>query len=82
MSIPYYDNPGGSLTVRVELQHVADVYLVDQSNLNAKQAGRNFTYFGGNYSKTPVNITVSGAGRWYLIVENGTNENYQYQWIK
>ncbi|ATO43384.1 DUF1883 domain-containing protein [Loigolactobacillus coryniformis] len=82
MEIPYYDNPSGQLSVRVELQHTADVYLLDQSNFNAKQAGRDFRYFGGNYSQTPVNITVTGAGRWYLIVDNGSGESYKYQWIK
>lgn len=82
MEIPYYDNPSGQLSVRVELQHTADVYLLDQSNFNAKQAGRDFRYFGGNYSQTPVNITVTVAGRWYLIVDNGSGESYKYQWIK
>lgn len=36
MSIPYFDNPGGSLSVSVDLQHAADVFLVDQSNYNKR----------------------------------------------
>jgi hypothetical protein len=39
MDIPYYDNPGGQLSVKVELQHIADVYLVDQANFNAIEDG-------------------------------------------
>lgn len=82
MGVPYYDNPSGSLTVRVELQHTSDVYLVDQANFDARQSGREFRYFGGNYSQSPVAITVNSAGRWYLIVDNGSGESYQYQWSK
>ena len=82
MDIPYYDNPSGKLTVRVDLQHTSNVYLLDQTNFNAKQSGREFNYFGGNYSQTPVTITVSGSGRWYLIVDNGSGERFTYQWIK
>lgn len=82
MEIPYYDNPNGALTVRVELQHAADVYLLDQANFDAKQRGRDFNYFGGHYSKTPVTIGVSGAGRWFLIVDNGSGESFRYKWLK
>ncbi|WP_424349625.1 DUF1883 domain-containing protein [Latilactobacillus sp. 5-91] len=80
MEIPYCDNPSGTLTVTVQLQHSADVFLVDQANFNAYQQGRDFKYFGGNYTRTPVKITVSGAGRWYLIVDNGSGEQYSYSW--
>lgn len=80
MNIPYYDNPGGSLTVTVQLQHQSDVFLVDEQNYQRYRSGRNFTYFGGNFSRTPVRITVNGVGRWYLIVDNGSGERYQYRW--
>lgn len=80
MQIPYCDNPGGSLTVTVDLQHTSDVFLVDQANYDAYQRGNQFQYVGGNYDRTPAVITVSGAGRWYLIVNNDTSESYQYRW--
>ncbi|MCT0068226.1 DUF1883 domain-containing protein [Lactococcus lactis subsp. lactis] len=80
MDIPYYDNPGGSLTVTVELLHQSNVFLVDSVNYQKYISGSAFNYFGGNYSQTPVNITVNGAGRWYLIVDNGSGERYQYRW--
>ncbi|MCI1894166.1 MAG: DUF1883 domain-containing protein [Lactobacillus sp.] len=80
--IPYYDNPSGSLAVTVELQHAADVYLVDQANFNVRQRGGRFQYFGGHYDQTPVTIRVSGSGRWYLIVDNGSGEQYRYTWSK
>lgn len=81
MKIPYCDNNGGNLSVIVRLRHAANVYLVDETNLHLKQSGQNFKYYGGYYTKTPVRITVSDLGRWYLIVEN-SNESYQFSWSK
>lgn len=82
LSIPYVDNAGGKVSVTVELQHSSDVYLVDQANFTAREHGQRFEYFGGHYTQTPVTITVSGAGRWYLIVDNGSGESYKYTWSK
>ncbi|ARW50483.1 DUF1883 domain-containing protein [Levilactobacillus brevis] len=79
--IPYCDNRYGQLSVTVELQYTADVFLVDQANYNRYQQGANFTYFGGNYSTSPVTITVDGPGRWYLIVDyGGSSAQYSYEW--
>lgn len=74
--IPYHDS-NGHLTVRVDLKHAADVFLVDSTNYQLYSSGRDFKYFGGNYTKTPVIISVQGSGRWYLIVNNN-GEQYQY----
>lgn len=84
MKFPYRDNPGGRLSVTVELKHAADVYLLDQANFNIRQSGNpNFTYYGGHYTRTPVRIAVSGSSRWYLIVNTGdSGENYRYSWSK
>lgn len=78
MKIPYADSTG-VLSVEVKLQHVADVYLVDSINYRKMNAGQNFKYYGGHYSKTPVNITVNGTGRWYLIVRG--RGQYQFNWL-
>ncbi|WDT64736.1 DUF1883 domain-containing protein [Companilactobacillus crustorum] len=78
--MPYCDNPGGALTVTVQLQHSSNVYLVDETNLRRRNNGQQFEYHGGHYDRTPVTITISGSGRWYLIVDNG--EQYKYQWSK
>lgn len=79
--IPYYDNPMGRLSVTVDLQYSADVYLVDQANFNHYQQGTDFEYFGGHYTESPVTITVSGAGRWYLIVDDGgSGSQYSFAW--
>ena len=75
--IPYADS-NGTLSVEVKLQYAANVFLVDSSNFQKYKSGQSFKYFGGHYTKTPVVITVSGIGRWYLIVD-GSNQNYQYR---
>lgn len=73
-----YANTNGSLSVEVDLKHAADVFLVDSSNYRKYQSGQRFNYFGGHYTKTPVNISVNGAGRWYLIVRGGGQYRYRF----
>jgi Domain of unknown function (DUF1883) len=75
--IPYADTDN-SLSVKVELKHAADVFLVDSINFQHYKAGRNFKYYGGHYTRTPVNISVNRAGRWYLIVRGGGKYNYRF----
>lgn len=68
----------GHLSVEVELQHAADVFLVDSINFQHYKSGRKFKYYGGHYTKTPVNISVSGTGRWYLIVNGSRQYKYRF----
>jgi len=75
--VPYADSTG-TLSVEVQLKHAADVFLVDSHNFQNYKNGRQFKYFGGHYTKTPVVITVSGAGRWYLIVQGGGQYQYRF----
>lgn len=77
VQVPYAES-NGRLSVEVELQHAADVFLVDQTNFRKYQAGQRFEYFGGHYSRTPVNISVSGVGRYYLIVRGGGRYRYRF----
>jgi hypothetical protein len=75
--IPYAESLG-TLSVEVDLKYAADVFLVDSTNFRNYENGRKFTYFGGHYTKTPVVITVSGSGRWYLIVQGGGQYKYRF----
>lgn len=75
--IPYADTQG-SLSVEVQLTHAADVFLVDSSNFRKYKSGQSFKYFGGHYTRTPVHISVEGAGRWYLIVRCGGRYQYRF----
>ena len=77
MSKIAYADSLGTLNVKVELKYATDVFLVDSTNFQNYENGRQFTYFGGHYTKTPVVITVSGRGRWYLIVKG--EGQYQYR---
>lgn len=74
--IPYADTDG-PLSVEVQLRHAADVFLVDSINYQHYKAGRRYKFFGGHYTKTPVNISVNDAGRWYLIVR-GSDYKYRF----
>lgn len=76
-SIPYADTEG-NLSVEVNLNHAADVFLVDSSNFRKYKSGQRFTYFGGHYTRTPVHISVEGADRWYLIVRGGGQYKYRF----
>lgn len=75
--VPYAES-NGTLSVEVKLTNAADVFLVDSSNFQKYKMGNNFTYYGGHYTKTPVRITVSGAGRWYLIVRGCRRYEYRF----
>lgn len=75
--IPYCDSDG-NISVEVHLKNTADVFLVDSDNFQKYKSGRDFKYFGGHYNKTPVHISVSGTGRWYLIVRGGGQYKYRF----
>ncbi len=77
MNIPYADS-SGILNVRVKLQNAADVFLVDSVNFRLWKERKRFKYFGGYYNKSPVVITVSGRGRWYLIVQGSAKYEYSF----
>lgn len=75
--IPYADS-NGRLSVEVDLNYAADVFLVDSSNYQKFKSGRRFEYFGGHYTRSPVTISVNGVGRWYLIVRGGGQYKYRF----
>ena len=77
VQIPYVDSTG-TVSVEVQLNHASDVFLVDSYNYQNYQRGQQFKYFGGHYTKTPVTITVTGVGRWYLIVQGDGQYKYRF----
>ncbi|MEG0133375.1 MAG: DUF1883 domain-containing protein [Clostridium sp.] len=66
------------MSVEVQLNYATDVFLVDSVNYRKYCSKQSFTYSGGHYSRSPVNITVSGSGRWYLIVRGGGQYKYRF----
>lgn len=77
VKIPYADS-NGTLSVIVNLDYAADVFLVDSNNFRKYQRGESFKYHGGHYTSSPVRITVSGIGRWHLIVIGNTKYSYRF----
>lgn len=75
--IPFAESLG-KLSVTVNLKNAADVFLVDSLNFKKYQNNQQFSYYGGYFTKTPVTITVSGNGRWYLIVRGGGQYSYRF----
>lgn len=75
--IPVKDS-NGKLSVKVELSHAANVFLLDSTNFRKWKNRQSFNFYGGHYTHSPVNISVNGVGRWYLIVENC--RYYKYAW--
>ena len=82
MNIPYCKNNGSALSVVVNIQRAADVFLVDQYNFQRYQNGMSFKYYGGHYYHNPVKITVTGHDIWYLIVNDGIGSQYSYRWVQ
>jgi hypothetical protein len=76
--IPYADS-NGHLSVEVELNYAANVFLVDSINYQRYTSGQQYTYLCGHYTKSPIRISVQGSGRWYLIVDDGdSGQQYKY----
>lgn len=75
--IPYADS-NGSLSVKVELETAANVFLVDSDNYRKFTSGQDYKYYGGHYTKTPVTISVNGTGRWHLIVKGSRHYKYSF----
>ncbi|KRN77236.1 DUF1883 domain-containing protein [Weissella minor] len=66
----------------VELPYAANVYIVDQHNLNLLQSGQRFEYRGGYFTKTPVSISSPATigQQMFLVVDDpsGSGFNFRY----
>ncbi len=49
----------------------ANVMLLDDINFNNYKAGRQFRYYGGHYTMSPVLIVVPSTGHWNLVIDLG-----------
>ena len=65
-------NTGPGDVVEVTLQgHAANVMLMDSSNFQHYQAGRQFTYHGGHFTRSPAILRPPHPGHWYVVVDLG-----------
>ena len=57
-------------TVEITLQgNAANVQLLDSSNLSNYAYGRRYRYIGGLATKSPVRLTTTHSGHWYVAID-------------
>ena len=57
--------------VVVTLDAQANVRLLDSSNYNAYQKGRQHKFYGGRATKSPVKLIIPYSAHWYLVIDLG-----------
>ena len=62
---------GPDNVVQVELDHAANVILLDDINFSAFRRGSSYNYFGGYYKRTPVRIVPPRDTNWHVVVHLG-----------
>ncbi len=62
---------GPDNVVQVELDHAANVILLDDINFSAFRRGSRCRYFGGYYKQTPVRLVPPHEGSWHVVVHLG-----------
>ena len=64
--------PNGASVIEVTLDGVeSDVFLVDSANLSNFERGRQFSYNGGHYTRSPVRLSVASGGASTVVVVPG-----------
>ncbi len=72
MRFLHWDFRGGpENVVQVELDHAANVILLDETNFSAFRRGSRYRYFGGYYKQTPVRLVPPHEGIWHVVVHLG-----------
>ena len=57
--------------IEVTLDHAANVQLMDASNYQNYQSGREYRYHGGHVKNTPFRIRPPHQGHWHLVIDLG-----------
>lgn len=74
MKFSYYDlkQCTSGDVVEVTLSgNAVNVFLVDSSNYRSYKAGRKYKYYGGQATRSPVNLQIPRSGHWYLVIDFG-----------
>jgi hypothetical protein len=62
----------GGQIVEVTLSgNAANVQLMDSSNFSNYRAGRQYRYFGGHATRSPVRIPIPSSGHWHVVIDLG-----------
>lgn len=59
---------GPETCVRFDLDHQANVFLMDSGNYAAFRQGRSFRYHGGWAERSPAELSPPCQGTWYAVV--------------
>ncbi|MEK6719030.1 MAG: DUF1883 domain-containing protein [Chloroflexota bacterium] len=62
---------GPGQAVLVELDHAANVKVMDDPNFDRYRRGTQHQYFGGHATQSPVAIRPPRPGQWHVIVDLG-----------
>jgi hypothetical protein len=62
---------GPDNVVQVELDHAANVIMLDDNNFSAFRRGSRYSYLGGYYRQTPVRLVPPHRGSWHVVVHLG-----------
>jgi hypothetical protein len=57
--------------VIVELDHAANVKVMDAANFQRFRRGESHRYFGGAATRSPVAIRPPHGGRWFVTIDLG-----------
>lgn len=74
MKFKYYDlkqRDAGDIIEVTLSGNAANVFLVDSSNFNSYKNGRQYRYYGGHATSSPVHLKVPSSGHWYLVIDFG-----------
>jgi len=65
-------NTGPGDVVEVSLQgNAANVMLMDAINFQNYRDGRQFTYHGGHFTRSPAVVRPPHPGQWFVVVDLG-----------
>ena len=57
--------------IRVTLDKQANVKLLDSTNYQNYQAGRQHRYYGGLAKVSPIDLRAPYQGHWHLVIDLG-----------
>jgi hypothetical protein len=57
--------------VSVEIDHQANVLLLDVINYQSYRNGQGYRYHGGWAERSPVKIAAPSSGHWYVVINLG-----------
>ena len=64
-----YFKKGDILNIRIDRK--ATVRLMDGANYIKFKDGQAYSYFGGEFTTSPFNITVPRTDHWYIVFDLG-----------